>query len=80
VHPDFQRRGVGSALLDWGLSHARFQGEKVYLEASEFGKGLYLKNGFKKVGELVVDEEGDRAMFTYMLWDPVIVRSADKIE
>lgn len=80
VHPDFQRRGVGTALLDWGLSHARSQGEEVYLEASEFGKGLYLKKGFKEVGELIVDDKGDQAMWTCMLWDPTIASSLDRIE
>ena len=61
VHPGFQRRGVGAILLDWGLNHARERGEKVYLESSEYGKGLYMKKGFKEVGEIVLGEQGSCA-------------------
>jgi GNAT superfamily N-acetyltransferase len=66
--PDYQRKGIGAALLDWGLNRARVRGEKVYLEASEFGKGLYLKKGFKEIGTVVV---GNGAIvLPCMLWDP----------
>lgn len=73
VHPGFQRRGVGAILLDWGLNHARERGEKVYLEASESGKGLYLKKGFKELGDLV---PGDKeVLLPCMVWDPNIAPS-----
>jgi GNAT superfamily N-acetyltransferase len=80
VHPGYQRRGVGAALLDWGLRHARERGEKVYLEASEFGKGLYLKKGFKLIGELVVGDEGQKLFLPCMLWDPATAPSQNEIE
>jgi GNAT superfamily N-acetyltransferase len=51
VHPKFQRHGVGGALIDRGLKYAQKRGEKVYLEASEVGRGLYLKKGFRDVGD-----------------------------
>ena len=70
VHPEFQRRGVGTALLDWGLAHARGRGENVYLEASDRGEPLYLKKGFKELGHLVVGEEGHEASLPCLLWDP----------
>jgi len=66
--PDYQRKGIGAVLLDWGLHHARARGEMVYLEASEFGKGLYLKKGFKEIGRVVVGN--GTIILPCMLWDP----------
>jgi GNAT superfamily N-acetyltransferase len=68
ISPDYQRKGIGAALLDWGLDRARVRGEKVYLEASEFGKGLYLKKGFKEIGAVVVGNGA--TILPCMLWDP----------
>lgn len=77
VHPRFQRKGVGTELLDWGLKHAQQRGEKVYLEASEFGVGLYIKMGFKKLGEIVL---GDREVVQpCMIWDPARAPSQEEI-
>src|SRR5579862_1944952 len=39
VNPNYQRKGIGGILVNWGLKHARERNEKAYLEASEFGKG-----------------------------------------
>jgi GNAT superfamily N-acetyltransferase len=69
VHPRFQRKGVGASLLDWGLEKARARGEKVYLESTKFGEGLYLKKGFKEVGFMILGENGNIQM-PCMLWDP----------
>jgi GNAT superfamily N-acetyltransferase len=69
VHPGFQRKGVGAALLDWGLNHARERGEKVYLESTEHGEPLYIKKGFKEVGVMVLGDDGEIHM-PCMLWDP----------
>ena len=68
VHPEFQRKGVGTKLLDWGLERARERGQKVYLEATEFGIALYINKGFKELGEIVL---GDReVVLPCMIWDP----------
>lgn len=47
--PRFQRRGIGTAMLDWG--HRRADKDEVpsFLVASPFGHGLYLKVGWKDV-------------------------------
>jgi GNAT superfamily N-acetyltransferase len=79
VNPKFQRRGVGAALVDWGLTHARARGEKAYLEASPFGKPLYIKKGFKVVGDLVVGEGDDQLNLPCMLWDPATAPSDQEI-
>lgn len=76
VHPGFQRRGVGDALVTWGLNQAGSRGEKVYLEASEFGIGLYLRKGFVALGNLAVGEEGT-VVETCMLWKSDVVPDQD---
>lgn len=68
ISPDYQRKGFGEALLDWGLNRAQVRGEKVYLEASEFGKALYLKKGFKEIGAVVMGNGA--TILPCMLWDP----------
>jgi GNAT superfamily N-acetyltransferase len=80
VHPEFQGRGIGTALLDWGLNHARERGEKVYLEATPSGEKLYLKKGFQKVGDLTVGREGEQILMPCMLWGPVITPSQRLVE
>ncbi|KAJ7744681.1 acyl-CoA N-acyltransferase, partial [Mycena metata] len=49
VDPKYQRRGIGQALLQWGLDRADAEGLEVYLESSEDGLRLYEKNGFESV-------------------------------
>lgn len=52
VLPQYQGKGLGSMLLNWRLSEARKEGKKVFLTASPQGRGLYLKWGFKVLGEV----------------------------
>lgn len=60
VHPAFQRRGVGSMLVRWGVERAEEDGVGVYLDASRDGKRLYEKCGF--VDESIAgDGDGDVA-------------------
>ncbi|KAH7414547.1 hypothetical protein DE146DRAFT_38943 [Phaeosphaeria sp. MPI-PUGE-AT-0046c] len=47
THPDHQRRGIGSMLLDWGLRKADAEGLVCYLSASGAGKGMYEKREFE---------------------------------
>ena len=77
VHPGFQRKGIGAKLLDWGLKHARERGEKVYVEASDIGKGLYIKKGFKELGEIVLGD--GEVVIPCMIWDPATAPSQDEI-
>ncbi|KAL3494373.1 acyl-CoA N-acyltransferase [Aspergillus germanicus] len=53
VHPAYRRRGVASALLEWGSNEAERLGLLVYLEATEEGRRVYERLGFEVVrGEL----------------------------
>ncbi|KAJ7189008.1 hypothetical protein C8R46DRAFT_1206119 [Mycena filopes] len=47
VDPKYQKRGVGQALLRWGLDQADAEGLEAYLESSDDGLRLYEKNGFE---------------------------------
>lgn len=61
VDPAFQRRGISSKLVQWGLDEAeRRGGLESVLEASSMGRHVYLKLGFRQDGpeiEYEVDEE-----------------------
>jgi len=49
VHPNYQRRGIASMLLKWGLDAADRDGLPLYLEASQSGKPVYSRHGFIEV-------------------------------
>ncbi|KAL6863674.1 putative GNAT family acetyltransferase [Trichoderma novae-zelandiae] len=53
--PDHQRRGAGGMCLQWGVSMADRLGLVSYLEASEEGRPLYERYGFREVDRIVVD-------------------------
>ena len=52
VHPSFQRRGVGQQLVRAAQSMAAEDHLPLLLVASVKGEGMYLKTGFKKIGEV----------------------------
>lgn len=58
-HPDYQRRGAGRALTEWGIQEARRLGLYTTVFASPMGLGLYTKLGFREIGRFRVQLEGD---------------------
>jgi GNAT superfamily N-acetyltransferase len=52
IDPSYQRKGVGSALLDTGLAVADRLNIKAYLEATPVGRALYERYGWRDVGWL----------------------------
>jgi len=51
VNPAFQRRGVASKLVEWGLIEAKQRGNlEALTEASSMGRHVYSKLGFKQRG------------------------------
>ncbi|KAF1815908.1 acyl-CoA N-acyltransferase [Eremomyces bilateralis CBS 781.70] len=55
THPDYQRRGAGAIIMKWGCEQADKYRVRAFLEASQKGKGLYEKFGFKEVERKVFD-------------------------
>ena len=55
VLPEYQRIGLGMALMKGVLEVADQEGMGAYVEASSKGLGLYRKFGFEEVGRLEVD-------------------------
>ncbi|CAO2650710.1 Nn.00g020020.m01.CDS01 [Neocucurbitaria sp. VM-36] len=47
THPDQQGRGAARLLLDWGLKKADKEDLVIYLDATETGRPIYEKRGFK---------------------------------
>jgi GNAT superfamily N-acetyltransferase len=50
TRPDWQRRGAGRALVQWGLDYAHKEGCPVFVEGATAAVEFYEKMGFKGVG------------------------------
>jgi len=55
VLPEYQRKGIGQKLLEWGLRQADEAGIECWIDASPEGLGLYKKNGWREVGKVDID-------------------------
>ncbi|KAL4951648.1 acyl-CoA N-acyltransferase [Aspergillus filifer] len=55
THPKYQGRGVGKALLAWGIERAGKEGKRIYLEATEEGYPVYVKNGWRALARVEID-------------------------
>lgn len=65
IDPDYQRRGVGTLLTNWGLDQSRAESVPVGLEASIKGSGMYEKLGFRVLHQL---EWKEGHWVTVMTW------------
>ncbi len=62
-----QRRGIGSAIVRWGMERCAEIGVAAYLESSAQGAALYEKLGFTK---LVMPDGTTSPHYTPMIWNP----------
>ncbi|KAL6713246.1 hypothetical protein ACLMJK_009367 [Lecanora helva] len=53
--PPHQRRGAASMIVKWGCEKADELGLPAYLEATAAGLPIYLKEGFEKLDEVIID-------------------------
>jgi predicted N-acetyltransferase YhbS len=53
--PKHQGRGAGSILIRWGLDLADQLRVPAYLESSPAAHKLYVKHGFRDVGQFTMD-------------------------
>lgn len=58
VHPSYDGRGVGSALIRWGTERADKEGVFCWVHSSDGGEVFYEKMGFEEVERFVVDLDG----------------------
>lgn len=67
VHPDYQCRGHGRALVEWGKERARSEGICASTTSAELKEGFYEKMGFVEVGRAnvgpIATVEGGAVMF-----------------
>ncbi|KAF4458422.1 hypothetical protein FALBO_14848 [Fusarium albosuccineum] len=56
VSPKCQRTGIGKRLVQWGLDRCDEERVPAVLEASEPGRGLYEKMGFRQIGKSEFDK------------------------
>ncbi|KGO77241.1 Acyl-CoA N-acyltransferase [Penicillium italicum] len=74
VSPEYQRNGIGSAFLRWGIEKADASNARIYLEATMEGAPAYLKYGWKVVEEIQLDytERGGEGSqkFALMIREP----------
>ena len=62
VLPEQQRRGIGQALMSWGLSRTDKAGLESYVEATPAGRKLYERCGYHfvaRVNIVVKNTDGD---------------------
>ena len=53
--PMYQRRGVGSMLMKWGIDKLEEMKVPGFIVSTDQGFGLYLKHGFKEMERWEVD-------------------------
>ncbi|KAJ4269899.1 hypothetical protein NW762_001568 [Fusarium torreyae] len=59
THPDFRRRGAATMICQWGQKEGLKRNQPQSLLASPMGKPLYLSLGYKVVGTVVVQVDGE---------------------
>ena len=59
VHPDYQKQGIATKLLEYVVSEAKKKGlDKLFVEASDVAKLLFIANGFQVISENEVQLRG----------------------
>ena len=74
VDPEYQRQGIGSLLLQWGLKKADEMGAKIWLTSTPKAASMYGRNGWKVMDRHEVDLEkhGGQGLYVrrWMLREP----------
>ncbi|KAM0292513.1 hypothetical protein ACHAO9_002825 [Fusarium lateritium] len=72
VSPKCQRTGIGKRLLQWGIDRCEEEQVSAVLVATEVGKPLYEKMGFREVNDVPCDKNGNH--------NPLMIRSVEKLK
>ena len=54
THPNYQRKGIASAMLKWGIAQATREGKDIYVAATAAAAPLYRKHRFIPKGGFVM--------------------------
>lgn len=68
IDPAFQRRGIGSMLLRWGMAQASHYRIPLVVAATSNGEYLYRKHGFSECGRIVFEDSN--FSWVAMVWYP----------
>ena len=68
VHPAFQRQGLGSILLSWGMAQASRHQLPVVVAATFSGENLYKNHGFTECGR--INFEDSNFSWAALVWYP----------
>ena len=73
VLPEYERKGLGRMMLEWGLEQAKVMQKRILLLATPEGRGLYKKYEFRTEEEILMPLEkyGEEGMYVQsaMIWD-----------
>jgi GNAT superfamily N-acetyltransferase len=71
THPDYQRHGAGTRLLNWGLELAMREKKPITLFGSPMGTKLYAELGFRVLDYVTVqvDGEEEKVSLCVMVYD-----------
>ena len=58
IHPAYQRRGLGTLLINSGLSIANAAGARTYIQSSKVGLALYKHHGSRGIDEVTLEGKG----------------------
>jgi GNAT superfamily N-acetyltransferase len=64
--PEMQGKGAGEIMVRWGCDLADRMFLPMWVEASEYGRGLYKKCGFEDVEDVVVQTKSFRSAYVLM--------------
>ncbi|CEJ89603.1 hypothetical protein VHEMI05438 [[Torrubiella] hemipterigena] len=70
VHPDFQRKGIATALIQDGIEHIKKLNLSVFVQAWSGGREVYAKAGFQEIGRCIQDDTaygGEGPYHTYFM-------------
>ncbi|OCK95892.1 acyl-CoA N-acyltransferase [Cenococcum geophilum 1.58] len=71
THRDFRRHGAASRLVAWGTTEADSEGIHCGTESSPMGEPVYKSFGFREIGRMTVQVEGDQETLDF----PVMLRA-----
>ncbi|KAL2869464.1 uncharacterized protein BJX67DRAFT_379018 [Aspergillus lucknowensis] len=64
THPQYQRHGFGTKQCVWGMEFAKAHAAPVTVFSSPMGGALYASLGFRTLGQVVVQVEGEEEKLT----------------